>query len=125
MDLFLHARNYFANFGIQILRSNDGAQFLIGDVPSLTIGQDGKNVGLSGGVPLYDAQTLIMPFGPRFAVSLTKQNEWVDVGVEEVNWVNQIQLSAAHEHVYFHVESGLENLAQEVRPAKNLRVSSP
>ena len=63
-DFFYKARELTDSPGLEVLTSGSN-EFLIGDVPALTIPRDNSRPGVLGGTSLGDARTVIMPLGPN------------------------------------------------------------
>ena len=61
-NLFERLRNWMPNYGLEIWTPERG-QFLIGDIPALTLPREGNGVGVLGNVALFDANTLVLPLG--------------------------------------------------------------
>ena len=72
-DLFGQAREWMSGLGLEILTPASG-EFLIGDVPVLTIRHDRTQAGVLGGIALGDANTVIMPLGPHHLAALGTAN---------------------------------------------------
>lgn len=60
--LFDKARAFLAQSGPEIVTPAEG-EFLIGDVPALTMRHDQIAVGLRAGLALGDAHAIVMPLG--------------------------------------------------------------
>src|SRR5208282_3849895 len=105
--LFGQARQWMSGLGLEILSSAAG-EFLIGDVPALTIRHDRSQAGVLGGVALGDANTVIMPLGPRHLAALGRTNLAGELSPDQVASVNGRQIDSAIEYVYLRPGSGLE-----------------
>jgi Protein of unknown function (DUF4238) len=110
-DLFYKARELVDGAGIEVLTSGD-KEFLIGDIPALTIPRDNSRPGVLGGTAFGEARTVLMPLGPRHVVALAQSNATAELNDDQVDEVNNHQIRGALEYVYFRPAS---NLAQYVR----------
>ena len=66
-SLYLQARAMTDAAGLEILTAPASGEFLIGDVPALTVRADRVGVGVLGGIALAEAQSAFLPLGPRHA----------------------------------------------------------
>lgn len=69
--------DYVAQFDIEIGIAPDGAEFIIGDNPALTVSGDGR-IGIRSGVPINEGIGFSMPLGPKHMVALIKHNSSVE-----------------------------------------------
>ncbi|MFD5720941.1 DUF4238 domain-containing protein [Streptomyces sp. NPDC127036] len=93
-------------------------QFLIGDNPAVTIRTKGSTT--TYGMAFGDAQTLVLPIGPRHMLALGPENVMITVPRTLVDRLNTAQVHAADRYVYMHRRSGLEAFAERApqqRPA--------
>jgi hypothetical protein len=81
-------------------------QFLIGDNPALTLSV--KESRTMYGMAFGDAQTLILPIGPKHLLSLGPEDVTLTVPRSFVDRLNAVQIHAADRYVYLHPESDLE-----------------
>lgn len=107
-DLFGQAREWMNGQGLEILSPASG-EFLIGDVPALTIRHDRSQAGVLGGIALGDANTVIMPLGPHHLAALGRINQAGELSADRVASVNALQITSAIEYVYLRPGSGLEH----------------
>jgi hypothetical protein len=112
-DIYLKARVFVSSSGLEVLTSG-GSEFLIGDVPALTIPRDGVGLGALGGTALGDARTVIMPLGPRHLVALARTSISAELAPDQVASANAYQVRGALEYVYFRPGSGLEDFVRFV-----------
>ncbi|MEU4836404.1 DUF4238 domain-containing protein [Streptosporangium sp. NPDC023615] len=106
-DMYRRVRESFSPLSVRIATPSQG-EFLIGDVPALTVRWDMKSSGVLGGVALAQANTVILPLGPRALVALGKKNELLTLSKDQVEEANRRQIHAAQNYVYFRPGSGLE-----------------
>lgn len=75
-------------------------EFLLGDVPALTVRRDTRQVGVLGGIALHDAHSVFMPIGPGHVASLRSSPRSAELTPDLVEDVNARQVQDAIEHVY-------------------------
>jgi hypothetical protein len=105
-SLYLQARAMTQAAGLEIL-SPRGGEFLIGDVPALTVRADHAGVGVLGGIALAEAQSVFLPLGPRHAAALGRADEIIHLTPDQVAEVNARQLKGAIDYVYLRPASPL------------------
>lgn len=69
-SLYLRSRAMTEAAGLEILTPAGSGEFLIGDVPALTVRADCAGVGVLGGIALAEAQSVFLPLGPGHAAAL-------------------------------------------------------
>ncbi len=104
-DTFHKMRDLASKRRLEVITPETG-QFLIGDNPALTLCV--KESRTIYGMAFGDAQTLILPIGPRHLLSLGAEDVALTVPQTFVDRLNALQIHAAHRFVYLHPESGLE-----------------
>jgi hypothetical protein len=109
--MYLKARAFVSSSGLEVLSSGSG-EFLIGDVPALTIPRDGTGVGVLGGTALGDARTVIMPFGPRHLVALARTSVFAEPTPVQATTLNSYQVRGALKYVYLRPGSELEHFVR-------------
>jgi hypothetical protein len=87
-----------------------GADFIIGDSPSQTLGKNG--VGVLGGVAWDQADSVFMPLGPGHAVALAPATQLVEMEADVVEQTNRWQVQTAHRHVMWHPRSDHEDFVR-------------
>lgn len=112
---FERIREDVNRWGIQIGVAADGAEFVISDDPVQTIDSATGRVGVLSGVPVSQADALVLPLGPRHIISASKTDEYFSVPKHGVTKLNSAQFVAAHEKVFCRPGSGLEASAREWR----------
>ncbi len=75
-SLYLNVRAMTQAAGLEILTVQDG-EFLIGDVPALTVRAGHAGVGVMGGIALAEAQSVLLPLGPRHVAALGRGNRLI------------------------------------------------
>ena len=87
---YQQAREYFARFQIQIGYASQG-EFLIGDAPVVTLKHGHNGRGPHQGVPLLEADEVVMPISPDVVIGLARQAEVITLTPEQVTRVNEYQ----------------------------------
>ena len=119
VDLFEEARRIAAASRLEIIwsrRRQFQFQFLLGDVPAITVGAGGAALGIPGGVPFGDATTVFLPLSPWRLAALHRADNFEAVGVRAVRRANALQVAKARDYVYMHPDSGLEAFVASKRP---------
>ncbi|WP_333740873.1 DUF4238 domain-containing protein [Streptomyces sp. IBSBF 2806] len=104
-DTFHKMRDLASSRRLEVTMPESG-QFLIGDNPALTLSVEGGRTIY--GMAFGDAQTLILPIGPRHLLSLGAEDVTLTVSQYFVDRLNTVQIHAAHRYVYMHPESDLK-----------------
>jgi hypothetical protein len=112
-EIYRKAREHIGGSALEILTPGRN-EFLIGDIPALTIRRDSPQPGVLSGIALGDADTVIMPFGPRHLAALARTNLTAELAPEQVDAVNTFQVKGAGEFVYLRPGSGLEGFVRSV-----------
>jgi hypothetical protein len=99
-SLYLQARAMTDAAGLEILKPPGSGEFLIGDVPALTVRADRAGVGVLGGIALAEAQSVFLPLGPRHAAALGRADRIIHLTSDQVAEVNMRQLRGAIGYVY-------------------------
>lgn len=105
-SLYLRARAMTQAAGLEILTAH-GGEFLIGDVPALTVRAGHAEVGVLGGIALAEAQSVFLPLGLRHAAALGRADRMIHLTSGQVSEVNARQLRGAIDYVYLRPESPL------------------
>jgi hypothetical protein len=106
-SLYLNARAMTDVAGLEILTPRGGGEFLIGDVPALTVRAGHAGVGVLGGIALAEAQSVFLPLGPRHAAALGRADTIIHLTSGQVAEVNARQLRGAIDYVYLRPGSPL------------------
>ncbi len=107
-SVFHKVRDMASTWRLEVLIPQTG-QFLIGDNPAVTICTEGSTT--TYGMAFGDAQTLVLPIGPRHLLALGPENIVSTVPRSLVDRLNTVQVYAADRYVYMHPRSGLEAFA--------------
>jgi hypothetical protein len=99
-SLYLQSRAMTQAAGLEILTPLGNEEFLIGDVPALTVRADRAGAGVLSGIALAEAQSVFLPLGPRHAAALGRDNKIIRLTPSQVAEVNARQFRAAIDYVY-------------------------
>jgi hypothetical protein len=98
--LFEMVRDRFDARGIQILTpASPSKEFLLGDIPALTVDHATDAVGLAQGVTADHADEIFMPLTPRLLVAVGPPDGARSIPDHEVDQYNQRQARAAHDYL--------------------------
>ena len=92
-------RTRFASIAIEI-GVTDGEALLIGDTPALLIDHGATEVGLSAGVTISSADSLLLPIGPRHLLALGGGGDYRSIPPQTVSKVNRLQIERSQEKFY-------------------------
>ncbi|MEY9932427.1 hypothetical protein ABH926_007078 [Catenulispora sp. GP43] len=109
--LFKQGCDLVTSFGLEILTPERG-QFLIGDVPALTVRHDQAAAGVRNGIALGDAHSVVLPLGPRQLAAFGPVSGYSTIPVKLRDRLNGIQVQEADRYVYFRPGSGLEEFVR-------------
>jgi Protein of unknown function (DUF4238) len=119
-SLYLQARAITDAAGLEILKAPGNGEFLIGDVPALTVRADRAGVGVLGDIALAEAQSVFLPLGPSHVAALGRANKTIHLTSDQVVEVNTRQLRAAIDYVYLRPQSPLmETVRSFAKQRKN------
>jgi len=93
----------------------NAGEFVIGDSPALPLRHGSLVGGPRGGVSLDQATTVVMPFGPRHMVSLSRKEARIELDANQVAMLNRVQIINAVNEVCVRPSSGLEILVKKIR----------
>jgi Protein of unknown function (DUF4238) len=100
-DLYEQFQAHFAGYGLEVLKPADpNDEFLIGDVPALTVNFGQDAVGVAQGVAFFDANTIFLPLGPRLAVALGPRDTSASIPHDQVDRLNAWQVRGARREVF-------------------------
>lgn len=118
-DTFYKVRAKASTWRLEVITPESG-QFLIGDNPAVTLSVEGNRT--TYGMAFGDAQTLVLPIGPKHMLALGPDNLMLTVPQSLVDRLNTVQVHAADRYVYMHPKSDLEAFAlcaAQQRPIEN------
>lgn len=116
VDVFDEARRMAASANLEIIRPRHTGQFLLGDVPAISIGAGGHALGIPGGVTFGDATTVFLPLSPTRLAALSSADRFEAMPAGAVRRANAIQVAKAHDYVYMHPGSNLQGFVTSERP---------
>lgn len=111
MDHYTRFRSNLSHMGLEIGVASAG-EFLIGDDPVQTVDTRQRRVGIRSGVTIPDADTIVLPLGPRHAVAINSQDGVRSLPVSAIEKLNRIQVITAQKKVYFRRGAGLETFIE-------------
>jgi hypothetical protein len=112
-SVYLRARAMTEAAGLEIATPPEAEEFLIGDVPALTVRADRVGVGVLGGIALAEAQSVFLPLGPRHLAALGRANKIISLSSAQVAEANARQLRGAIDYVYLRPGSTLMGTVRE------------
>jgi Protein of unknown function (DUF4238) len=96
--LFEKVCDRFDAKGVQILTpASQGAEFLLGDLPAITINRASGEAG--PGVPIDQADGIVMPLTPRLLVCVGLPDGTRSIPDDEVDFYNALQVRLAREYL--------------------------
>ena len=116
LERLLHvARRQLDPLKVEICRSE--SEFVIGDAPVIARATDGR-LGLREGVALGDANLIAMPVHPDVLISLSITPASPVLNREQTEYMNGLQVLAAHREVYFRPDGdGLDSIRRAAQLA--------
>jgi Protein of unknown function (DUF4238) len=112
---FEKVRDRFDVKGVEILTASGSKEFLLGDVPAITIAATGA-YGLSQGVTIDEADKIVMPLTPRLLVAIGPPNASRTITDDEVDSYNEMQVREARDYVVYHPGANLAATIAAWRP---------
>jgi hypothetical protein len=99
---FDNLKNWFDHCPLELVTPADpNAEFLMGDIPALTINFRTGAAGVHAGVPVGEANTVVLPLGPRLLAALGPTDKFGSVPGKLVDHLNALQVRAATSYVYY------------------------
>jgi hypothetical protein len=99
-NLYEKVRDRFDVRGVEILTpANPGKEFLLGDVPAITITSATGEFGLSQGVTVDEADMIFMSLAPRLLVVIGPANAARSISDDDVDTYNEMQVREARDFV--------------------------
>ncbi|WP_265568614.1 DUF4238 domain-containing protein [Streptomyces hygroscopicus] len=112
---YRRTRYWMKGHGIEILTPSHGSEFVIGDIPALTVRKGMPNAGVNGGIGYAFADAIVLPISPKYALRVIDgPSRYVEIDEDEVREFNAWQVRAAFSHVYLRPGSGLEDYVRLV-----------
>lgn len=107
------ARDWVRGHSLEVGTCQEG-EFLIGDAPAQSVKKNHPGVGPLGGVPLPDADMVVMPVSRFHSISLGPRQAYLDVPQPVVALVNRIQVVSAARQVMWHPSANMEGFVRSV-----------
>jgi Protein of unknown function (DUF4238) len=105
---YRRTRYWLRGLGVEILSPSRG-EFVVGDIPALTVRKGMPNAGVNAGISHIVADAIILPIAPDLLLRVVDgPSRYAQVGSEEVAELNAWQVRGAFSHVYLRPGSGLE-----------------
>jgi hypothetical protein len=87
--------------------ANSSKEFLLGDVPALTIDSTSGAIGLAGGVAIDEADEIVMPLAPGLLVAVGPPDGTRMLSDDQVDACNARQVQVAREYVVYRLSAHL------------------
>lgn len=111
-DNYQRMRSFAQNHPLQIGYTSD--QFIIGDAPVLALKAGFRGVGPLQGVPLDEADTVVLPLGPNHVAALGGESGFFQVPDHGVQMLNEGQVAHTFYAVFYRPGAAKENLIVRV-----------
>jgi hypothetical protein len=107
-------RHWLGGLGVEFLTPAHG-EFIIGDIPALTVRKGMPNAGVNGGIGFVFADAIILPIAPDLQLRVVDgPSRYAQADDVELAELNAWQVRAAFSHVYLRPGSGLEGCIRSV-----------
>jgi hypothetical protein len=120
---YRRTRHWLRGLGVEILTPAHG-EFVIGDIPALTVRKGMPNAGVNAGIGFAFADAVISPITPDLLLRVVDgPSRYAQADDEEVAELNAWQVRAAFSHVYLRPGSGLDDSIRSVdrpRPSEGI-----
>lgn len=111
---YRRTRHWFRAHGVEILTPSSG-EFIVGDIPALTVRRGLPSAGVNGGVGYGFATAIVLPIAPDRLVRIVDgPSRYLTIDQAEVDELNAWQVRGAFSHVYLRPGSGLEGFIRTV-----------
>ncbi len=97
-------------------------EFLVGDVPALTVRSGEARAGVMDGIPLDHADAVVLPLAPRLLASLGSGSGYRAVPQALVDWYHKLQVTAALEYVCYRPGAAVATQVAAWRPLTGVTV---
>lgn len=125
-DLFDRICDRFVHNGLEILiPASQDKEFLIGDLPALTVDFGTGAAGLAQGVGLGNATAIVLPLSPRVLAALGPTDAIGTAPDSVVDNLNALQVCAAERYGYHRPQADLASFVARLRPPQAATPSSP
>jgi Protein of unknown function (DUF4238) len=120
---YRRTRYWLRGLGVEILTPSRG-EFVIGDIPALTVRKGMPGAGVNSGIGYAFADAIVLPIAPDFLLRVVDgPSRYAQADSDEVAELNAWQVRGAFSHVYLRPGSGLEDNIRSVdrlRPAQGI-----
>jgi hypothetical protein len=120
---YRRTRYWLRSLGVEILTPPRG-EFVIGDIPALTVRKGMPAAGVNSGIGYAFADAIILPIAPDFLLRVVDgPSRYAQADSDEVAELNAWQVRGAFSHVYLRPGSGLEDDIRSVdrpKPSKGI-----
>ena len=118
-DRYETARRVLDLLTLEILRPESG-EFLVGDIPAVSIDAETGSLGMDGDVGLLKADEIVLPLGRTHLARLHRgaATGYRQVAASEVTRLNTVQVRAADRHVFGHPECAMDTFINEARGSR-------
>src|SRR5207244_83352 len=111
---YRRTRYWLRGLGVEILTPVRG-EFVIGDIPALTVRKGLPSAGVNGGIGYMFADAIVLPVAPDYLIRVVDgPSRYAEVGAAEVDQLNAWQVHGAFAHVYLKPGSGMEEYVRSV-----------
>lgn len=117
---YADARRRVARGGVELAVA-DAGEFLISDAPAQTVRTGDDRVGPLEGISWEDGDTIVMPVGRRHAVAFGSATAEVHLAQDGIDYLNRVQMRAAHSYVAWHPDAALSAFADAERTRRPSR----
>jgi hypothetical protein len=117
-DLFESVCDRFAQSGLEILTpASADKEFLLGDLPALTVDLGTGGASLAQGVGLANATAIVLPLSPRVLAALGPSDAMATAPDALVDQLNTLQVRSAERYVYHRPGAPFASFIAGVRPS--------
>ena len=114
--LFEKVSDRFDLRGVEIRTpASPGKEFVLGDVPALTVNNATGAVGLTGGVAIDEADEIVMPLAPRLVVAVGPPDGIRRMSDDEVDALNKSEVRLADSYAVYRPGANLKAAVQAWR----------
>ncbi|MCU1494502.1 MAG: hypothetical protein JWO62_2266 [Acidimicrobiaceae bacterium] len=116
--IFEDVKDRIDPLGVELVTpASPSKEFLVGDVPALTVQEATGRVGVLGGVAVDEAEYLFMALAPQLVVALGPSDGYSSADDTRVDRLNNFQVNGARERVFFRPSAAFAVQIEAWRPA--------
>ncbi|WP_233149615.1 DUF4238 domain-containing protein [Kineosporia sp. A_224] len=116
-SMFERIQDAVSQWAIQVWHAAPSEEFLIGDVPCVTVRYVDGDTKVVPNIALGDASTLLMPIARDCVISVAMEQSEDVMDPQAVRTMNELQLLSAREFVYYRPGSQLGPWLSRTRPS--------